>query len=443
LKSHDDTWKVGFKTRLLSLVIAIAFAIAMRSEYVPAVFVMALVAIFVAAEHYGGLHKSSQMLTAVQGALHDSNSVLETAREHIGKMEESLRTSNEELRQSKNLLADQRTILVHAKKTLEDQQIRVERLANSFRLAKFKPEVYLAYSLANDRIDAVIRVFDIDSVWWQQDAEDPWTTYKNLPNTLYWALTATTPGHTSTSDAAPAIRTDQVLFVCEMPWPTTFFQEQGGDSKEKRVERFNDLLGLTWWLVVLRHVRLCRRTQLMQRSADTRGAPFPYVRMATAHCPSWMHAVDQTVFQMTQGERWDQSSVSDLTMSQDELARRRLSNWAHDNIRHHARRGREAESYVCTLFLYAAAKTKHLIGESLDNALDGILRALGLDEWLELRIPDLGVSKLENKRQNTERLCRRLFSDFLTTVDISVESELLTSPSSRVVTFEHLIATLS
>ena len=43
----------------LSVLPAIVFALAMQAAYEPAVFVMALVAIYVAAEHYSGLREAA------------------------------------------------------------------------------------------------------------------------------------------------------------------------------------------------------------------------------------------------------------------------------------------------------------------------------------------------------------------------------------------------
>jgi xanthine/uracil permease len=58
---------------LLALVPVWPFVLAMHEEYEPTVFVMALVAIFVAAEHYGGLTENVETLeektTALQNRL--------------------------------------------------------------------------------------------------------------------------------------------------------------------------------------------------------------------------------------------------------------------------------------------------------------------------------------------------------------------------------------
>jgi hypothetical protein len=113
---------------IFSIVPVAPFMVAMHQEYEPAVFVMALVAIFVAAEHYGGL----------------------TETEH------DLRDSTRQLQQRLSIVLD------------------------ADGLNEWRTEVYQLYSTAKYRIDAVIRSFDIDELWWKcANEEDPWETYRN------------------------------------------------------------------------------------------------------------------------------------------------------------------------------------------------------------------------------------------------------------------------
>ncbi len=247
--------------------------------------------------------------------------------------------------------------LKQAEADLKRQRNMIGVLLSAEGLAKFRADVYDAYGRAQTRIDAVVRVFDTDLVWWKQGTQDPWTGYKkSRERTLYTALTRQQTGGGARGSVAlkwafpPAPRTDKVQFVVEMPWPPTRFFEEP-QVPVSQAKRFDDLLGLAWRLVVLQHVRAERRRQRDNPQTPVVDADrFPYVRVVIAHCPSWMHAVDETVFQILESEKLEESSVRVLGREQDAFNRHRLGEWAHEDIRRHARRGCEAEGYVCSLF---------------------------------------------------------------------------------------------
>jgi hypothetical protein len=108
----------------LSLLPPITFALSMTEAYQPAVFVMAMVAIFVAAEHYGGLSETEQKL----------------------------------------------------ERDVDNLENRLDRLLNADGLSEWKKELYGDYRKAEERIDAVIRHFDIDTRWWKYQ-NNPWVEY--------------------------------------------------------------------------------------------------------------------------------------------------------------------------------------------------------------------------------------------------------------------------
>ena len=314
----------------LSIVPAAAFALTLKDTYNPAVFGMALAAIFVAAEHYGGLKEA-----------------------------------DDKLEKAESILAQQKLLMA---RLLE---------LNSGGLTRFKSDVYQAYEGAHGRIDAVVREFDIDEEWWQQDSKDPWPAYFASPGrTLFRALTET---------ADHRRRTDKVQFVGEMPWPTYFFEAT--ETREQRIVRFQNLLGLVWRLVVVEQVREHRHDAAVGAGRGSEDS-FPYVRVVLAHCPSWMHAVDDIVFQVVERKQRSDSQVRILSKEQENIGRR-LPQWAHEDIRRHARRGHDAETYVHALFQYTAMREKISTDSLLfRHALQPVLDRLGMKDWLSQNFPE-------------------------------------------------------
>ena len=123
----------------ISTLPALLFAASMHQAYQPAVFVMALVAVFVAAEHYGGLREQSEQLTEQLEQLTQQRVALETTRSELS----------------------------HTQKGLESIQRATETLLNFEGLARFKADVYKKYAGAKIDISAVVRFYDIDPEWWE------------------------------------------------------------------------------------------------------------------------------------------------------------------------------------------------------------------------------------------------------------------------------------
>ncbi len=191
----------------------------------------------------------------------------------------------------------------------------------------------------------------------------------------------------------------------------------GNDEFERLVprekaERFEEILGFTWWLIVMQNVRRERETKWRARFGEDGGdnsENFPYVRIVNAHCPFWMHVIDEDVFQMIRGRRWIQSSGSKLTITPDP-ENRQISEWARQNIQQHARRGREAESYLCALFFYAATREGLSVETPLSLAFPRVLLTLGLDQYVELKAPR--PEGLNISFDHIRKTCEGLFETF-------------------------------
>jgi hypothetical protein len=189
---HYATAAIAATPKLIGIVFAAApaliFALSMYRAYEPAVFMMALVAIFVAAEHYGELGKTGEELEARTADL-------------------------------KNTMG---TVL------------------DADGLNTWRAEVYALYRSAAWRIDAVIRSFDIDLEWWKcAGAADPWRQYVDR--------CAARSGKYTLLRVMGESRA-KVQFAVEMPLPTREVRKEC--PKQEKSKFFRDLLGLAWYLVV-------------------------------------------------------------------------------------------------------------------------------------------------------------------------------------------------
>lgn len=384
-----------------SILPAIPFT--MRSTYEPTVFVMALVAIFVAAEHYGGLRESQQ-----------------------------------ELEEKTDGIVTQ---LARKTKDITDQ---IGLVLNADGLAEWRAEIYGRYSKAFRRIDAVIRYFDIDETWWRcARSETPWEDYQKLcahePDTLLNAL-----------DACKA----NVQFVCDFPMP---YRGDQWPSNLQRAQYFRNFMGLAFNLVVFEEVR--RRRDLKKRKAQNDKDPasrfFPYARIIISHAPSWMHVIDDVVYQVIERGSAEDATVRLLTQgATDTNARIAMNEWARRNVRQFAHRGARAEEYVCTVLRYQATKKSPVYANACLNAeiLRIILMDLGMGDFInmpngEFRILELGEtrraanerrSSLLIKREDAENACVRIFVELLAQ-RMSKEVLAVSAPAIQVPKVQDLI----
>lgn len=298
---------------LLTLPPAVLYTMLMREQYNPSVFVMALLAIFVAVEHL-----------------------------------QSLKGVHDEM------------------KELTPRKLRA-----------WRDDIYAKYSKAVSRIDVVLREFDMDA----HDSSDDGETWS-----LRKVLTYSENG---------LARSDSVQFVCDVSEllyrPTAM--RQGGSA-----EFFEIFLGIVWRCSVLHKVRIDRKSSDSNpRSPDNTGSsirppnyrlpPKPYVRMRIASSAVWMHAVDNEVIEIYQNSILKESAVKLATeeLSKSPYMQRRFSDWAHDEVRRCARRGSDAEEYVCAVLRFAAMSV--LSEDTILNRkmVKVILDQIGMEEWIAAR----------------------------------------------------------
>jgi len=301
-------WVLG----IWSLLPALVFAVAMHAAYEPAVFVMALAAIFVAAEHYSGLTKA----------------------------EHEIKASTDDLKRTMGIVLD------------------------ADGLNEWRTEVYDLYGEAKGRIDAVIRIFDIDPEWWKcAGPGDPWDQYRERCKLSSGAGTL----------LSVLIKSEaRVRFVSDQPLEKLV--RLRGAAPSERKEFFRALLGLSWNLVVFDMAYQARVRKHVDRKVSR-------LRIKISRAPAWMHVVDETVYQVIERGS-ENATVRQLTHSMtDARERQALSGWAKSNVRRFAQRGGRAEEYVFAALRFAAIRAQSSEGQHLP--LKQLLDELGMEDYLK------------------------------------------------------------
>jgi hypothetical protein len=337
----------------LSILPAGIFAVAMQDAYEPSVFVMALVAIFVAAEHYVGLKETEE--------------------------------------------------------TVEHVISSVGILLNADGMARWKRQLYVEYRDSEYRIDAVVRHFDIDMLWWHCNG---WADYLERAET-----------NTETLLNVLTHSKAKVQFVADLPLP-----DLGGNGDQ--AVSFRNLLGLAWNLIVFAEAKQ-RRGGLPLNKADAYlAAPRRYLRIRISSAPAWMHVVDSSTYQVIEHGDLTLSSVRRLDSDRMSVAgRARLSDWGRRNIRQFAFRGSPGEEYLLSCMRAAALNIAPAKRDLLNVDIRGLLNALGMKDYLDGIVTDfifVGASEKDVKdsdaataglarmsRDKAEVLCMKIFQVFL------------------------------
>jgi hypothetical protein len=335
-------WAVGMASFVVLL-----FAFTMHQAYQPAVLVMALIAIIVAAEHYSGL-KDQQ---------HD-----------LKEQRQELNAQSKELSSAAANLA-----------TVKDY---TGRLAEDAGLSHFVHDVYERYAAAEE-IHAVVRMHDIDPVWWSfaKHAEDPWKGY------FEDATSRPEPEHATAARrnlaralTRPDNRKLRACFVTDLPMP-------GSEEWDRRMSPaggeplFGDLLGFAWQWIVLQEVQ---RHSLQVECRAWVSRPL-----------CWVHATDRVVFQVLRREPRSRSAVlviadrDGLSLSAGaQETYRGMVQWASAEVRRYADRGCLGEDYLLAILRHAATLASKqgdaelvAIGDATPDLLY-LLELLGAQAWI-------------------------------------------------------------
>lgn len=357
---------------LLFLIPAGVFCLAMINRYQAAVFVMAMVAIFVSAEHYIGLSEQKDRLETQRRLLQRQEQVA---------LDQAL------------VLERQEVLLTAYNREIGNLRKHVRSLANAFGLEKGRQEIYEAYSRSSGRIRAVVKHFDIDRVWWNIQGKDAWAAYvaSRRSSTLYASLSKS------------ACR--DIVFVSDMGLPVIL----NGDPEqvehvddERMAAQFNNLVGMAWQCVVLAKVH----------GALGHDKVVDY-QIRVASVSSWMHVADNSVYQVIDGDTPAEAKVRDLTLDTQKDLRRRLVDWAESEIEHAAERGCTAQEYLCAVLW----RTIHKLSSTVPVVVDGVLvkrslDRLGLASWIKRKSEYISQPPREDGA--IEKLCCAIFVEFLT-----------------------------
>lgn len=361
-------WAVG-----MALVVVVLFIFAMHQAYQPAVFVMAMIAIIVAAEHYSGLMEQQDELSSVT--------------KDLGTVEKNLSTAATDLRRVEEYTG---------------------RLVEDAGLSHFVHDVYERYASARE-IHAVVRMHDIDPLWWSFAQErDPWTLYFE---------DAKDPSAAKTSErrnlARALARSDpdtlSACFVSDLPMPgSTEWRSRLTDPSEPL---FGDLLGFAWQWIVMHHAR----------QTNTRVNCRAWVSRPLC----WVHATDRIVFQVLRREPRSRSAVL-VIANMDGLplsagaqeAYRSLIQWAKAEVHRYAERGCAAEDYLVAVLRHAAGlASKQGTAELVNNSvatddLRYLLEMLGAKVWIQSE----SRARMSPENESAVRAAGDLFAKALVTM---------------------------
>lgn len=384
-----------------SVLVTCAYVIGMFDVDQPAVLVAALVAIFVAAEHFGKLTEQ-EMLLAEQG-------------NQLSKSREALNETDLKLR----------SVVKKVLRISNSTQLSLNRTGVEI----FMQDVYGAYSRAQT-IYAVERSHRIEKDWWSHaetafangaDLASVWQWYeavKPVPLkkegrlTLYLALTQARDGASTLTGAAGAESADGVRsahFVSYMAMPETSEWRQRNPE-----DLFEELLGLAWQCLVLDRVR-----KHLRRKGSIG------VWISKPLC--WAYATDKEVWQVIKRNKLEESTViktADLVIASDSQLDVGLSaniiESTQAEIRRYLRRGVRAEEYLSAVLCYARIEDADAVlhgpgSEIVYYNIYNCLCKLNMKQWIRSKAAEIDNRKsLTDERGGvTEKICVSIFKEFI------------------------------
>ena len=340
-----------------------------------AVFLMAVVAIYVAAQHYVALEKQD---VTIRKTLHKIN---EQAGK-IGTHTSELRGIRESFKQQITDLTREVVSVKNALGTAYSQKRLYDEYRNPANLTPFNSGIY-----------AVYRLLDIDQQWLRAPGRDRWETYckpKAYPESLYEALLEG--------------RRSRILIVTEMSLRMVH-PDPSSETDGSRSTDFEKFVGLMWHTVVLR-----RAAHVLAEA----GILTDY-EIRVGYSSNWMHVIGGIVFQLF-GEPPNNIYLRDLTLENyqrhDKLAGENLVKWAMEDVQRVASRGINSVDYLCAVMSHALLMRRRYKPEDQlsEGYLHDILKGLGFEYWLksqnESSLDDVDIKE-------AERLYAYLINSFL------------------------------
>ncbi|WP_321960473.1 hypothetical protein [Paraburkholderia sp. J7] len=335
-----------------------------RSHDDAAVFLMAVLAIYVAAEHFVALQQQHA-----------------TARSILWEMSQQA----EEIKKHTSGLGALQTDLKRRATEVGDVIAELNRQVGSIRNSLGTPysqrQLYKAYGVPVDPrraatpkgygagIYAVYRLLDIDGEWLDAPRKQKWPLYfdKNPPReTLYSALMRG--------------RRDRVLIITDMPLRLVKPWSDASEPDRDRATDFLRFIGLVWHTVVLEQAaRDLQAEHGVRANYDVR----------VGDSSNWMHVVDGTVYQLL-GKPPGQVYLRDLTLDitrEGERTGMNLVNWAVEDIMRSASRAASARDYICAVFsqVLMIRRLYQMDLPLLPGIVDQILLDIGFGDWLQFQ----------------------------------------------------------
>jgi hypothetical protein len=399
---------------LATMIPVLIFVVAMHGAYQPAVLVMALIAILVAAEHYSGLKAQEHSLQKQGAALVMQATQLNKAQSVVLKTSTELAGISRSTADTSTLLRQAHEKIVGYANELTKIRDGTERILTNLNLDRFVQEIYSTYRSASI-IYAVVRIHDIDPHWWNsQNTVDPWSEYvgniETTRSTVDSGLQVTLLEALSINSTRSELHAH---FVTDLPFLNS--EDYIRRVDDGRHLFFSDPVGLAWQLVIIGEIR----GKLQDNLSIT----------ATVSRPlCWMHVTDNEVFLVVRRDPLDKSSVHTIvnkmnsnskTALDEELASKAIE-WAQKNIREYIERGCDAEEYLFAKMRYIAIlnsiaddailAARNGNGLVPKKALFDILNTLGLDRWLDSSDSPIKNSPSEKEKSRIRNLAAAVFA---------------------------------
>jgi hypothetical protein len=310
-----------------------------------AVYLMAIVAIYVAAQHYVALRHQEETVGEIKG--------------HTAKLKG--------IRQTLTGQVDALKKQVESVKNALGTEYSQSKLYEYYRVPSVQV-VSNASDFVNTGIYAVYRMLDIDEQWMQEEEEDCWDAYCDplRKDTLYASLLL-------------GYRT-RVLIVTDMQIRVDQKDDTPSGIKD-RVLHFEKFVGLMWHTVVLR-----KAAQALAR----RGI-FADYEIRIGESSNWMHVVDDRVFQLfgkIPTNIYSRNLTEDTSRVDDSFAGENLVKWAMEDIQRVALRGMDSVDYLCAAISHAMMYPYFRFSE---GTFQDILDSLDFALWFKRLMKSISI----------------------------------------------------
>jgi hypothetical protein len=362
-----------------------------------AIFVMAIAAIFVAAEHFIALKEQESIAADLANTQRRQQSVTMNLATAMRIQASQMQGQTADLGMITSRVSAQAAAIDAVSKDLREQVGSVRNALGTSYSQRLMYDAYRKKPEQNDAtqrrhrltgIYAVYKHLDIDEVWWDCNVGDIWKNYF-----LYTEKTL----FSSLKEGGR----ENLTIVTEMPirW--------SGENDDLQAMYFSRFIGLMWYCIVLKHAA----ASLFGGNAHL----ISKYDIRIASLSNWIHVIDDRVFQIL-GAPPDNLVVRDLTfdihISKDSKSAENLAKWAINDIKRASRRGVPASEYICSKFSHGAVMNALGPDQTLtDRAVEDMLDGVGMKKWIDARKFDFPH---QHDGDTIRHFCREIFYEFMT-----------------------------